>query len=61
MVHSLDFGKPLGVPSTLDDRAAIAVLTAMSEGFPVIAAAAHDPTGYASKQTTSTGRPVQGR
>jgi uncharacterized protein (TIGR03083 family) len=36
-VHSLDVGKPLGLPSILDDRAASAVLTAMSEGFPVMA------------------------
>ena len=36
-VHSLDIGKPLGLPSILDARAARAVLTAMSEGFPVMA------------------------
>ena len=36
-VHSLDIGKPLGLPSILEPRAARAVLTAMSAGFPVMA------------------------
>jgi uncharacterized protein (TIGR03083 family) len=37
IVHSLDIEKPLGLPSILDARATREVLTAMSEGFPVMA------------------------
>lgn len=37
IVHSLDIAKPLGLPSILESRATRAVLTAMSEGFPVMA------------------------
>jgi uncharacterized protein (TIGR03083 family) len=37
IVHSLDVGKPLGLPSVLEARASREVLTAMTEGFPVMA------------------------
>lgn len=37
IVHSLDIGKPLGLPSVLEARATREVLTAMGVGFPVMA------------------------
>ncbi len=37
VVHSLDIGRPLGLPSIIEPRVAQAVLDAMSKGFPVMA------------------------